>query len=242
MKTSILSRTKMLFVAFCCVASVASVKAQATFSILPSATRSITLTCDASETLMEDSISNPTAGDLDLSYQVVSNTLLSSWTVMFCDWVNCLLTVPSGVKNISTKIPAGSHNESFIVHVTSNSNPGQGSLVLNLWQTSVPSNSVTITWIASACMSAGISEAANNTNFTAYPNPAQDFVNVEITKGYTQNSTVRVYNFVGEKMIEYTGIKSNVQKVDLSKLPEGMYFVKYSNEEGSSVKKILKTR
>jgi Secretion system C-terminal sorting domain len=243
MKTSTLLQTKMLFFACYIFVSLTSVKAQS-FSLLPSGTQSMVLTCDSVDNINDVFINNTSPSDLTLSYQVVSNTLPSSslWSYLFCDWNLCYTSIPTTVKNVTKKIHGGSDSSFFALHITSNNNAGGGKLVVNLWETNAPSNSVTITWYASASAAAGVSEHLNNTGFITYPNPAADFVNVEITSGYSKTGSIQVYNFVGEKLMEFNGIKNNVQKIDLTKLPSGAYFVKYNNGESSSVKKIFKTR
>jgi hypothetical protein len=244
MKKSTLSQTKMMLAAFCCFALTASVKAQATFSILPLATQSIAVTCDSVGVENVIHISNPTSNKLFLSYRVITNTMpdTSIWKYQFCDWFNCKSVLPTGTTTITNEVSPQSQSVSISFHISSNFKKGQGALVLNLYETSMPTNSLTITWNASACMSASILENVTNTSFNVYPNPAQDFVNVEITSGYTKTGTIQVYNFVGDKLMEFNGIKNNVQKIDITKLPAGAYFVKYNNGEGTSVKKIFKTR
>ena len=233
---------KIMLFAFCCFASLATVKAQ-TFSVHPSNIQNITVPCDSTFAADTVYISNPTSSDLAMSYDALTNTLPAAgvWTYQFCDWALCKGFLPTGTTDVGMVVPAGSSDRAFYVHMSSNYISASGSYVIKLYQTGVPSNSLTITWNASSCGS-GISESANQTNFIMYPNPAGDFVNIEITTGYSKTGFIQVYNFVGDKLIELKGIKSNVQKIDLAKLPVGAYFVKYTNGEGTSAKKFFKTK
>ena len=61
----------------------------------------------------------------------------------------------------------------------------------------------------------GVEEATSNT-LTIYPNPANDVINVD--------KTVQIYDLCGKLVMKGSG------KIDVSTLPEGMYFVKSSNE------------
>ena len=61
----------------------------------------------------------------------------------------------------------------------------------------------------------GVEEATSNT-LTVYPNPANDFINVD--------KTVKIYDLCGKLVIKGSG------KIDVSTLPEGMYFVKSEND------------
>ena len=61
----------------------------------------------------------------------------------------------------------------------------------------------------------GVEEATSNT-LTVYPNPANDFINVD--------KTVKIYDLCGKLVTKGSG------KIDISTLPEGMYFVKSEND------------
>lgn len=255
MKTSPFFQTKNLFVIVCCFASMASIKSQ-TFNILPSNTKTMTLICS---TIMQPDtifISNPTLNDISLSYTIISNTLPMQndingaggcWDYQFCDWYKCLPFLPSDTMNPSLSIPATSQSSSMILDIITYTNKGQGSYILKLFETNNPSNSQIVTWNVTGCAAgnectAGISESVSKTNFILYPNPAGDFVNMEITKGYTNNGSIQVYDLAGEKLLELNGIKSSVQKIDLQSLAAGTYFIKYKSVEGVSDRKIFKTK
>lgn len=61
----------------------------------------------------------------------------------------------------------------------------------------------------------GVEEATSNT-LTVYPNPANDFINVD--------KTVKIYDLCGKLVTKGSG------KIDVSTLSEGMYFVKSEND------------
>lgn len=60
-----------------------------------------------------------------------------------------------------------------------------------------------------------VEEATSNT-LTVYPNPANDFINVD--------KTVKIFDLCGKLVMKGSG------KIDVSTLPEGMYFVKSEND------------
>jgi len=257
MKTSTLTQTKIMFVAFCCVVTLSSsVKAQSAFTIFPSNAMTVTLDCDSVKDL-HFYIGNPNTFDINLDWKVKSNTMPlgntlgntdGCWDYMLCDWELCIMEIPSvGTVVSRSAIPAKKDSSDMKLTPLPGKIKGSGTLVIEVFEKSFPSNSKTITWNVTGCTSgavctAGISEAANNTGFSMYPNPAQDFVNVEITSGYSRNGSIEVYNVVGDKLIEFSELKTNIQKIDLTKLTAGAYFVKYSNGQGASVKKIFKTK
>ena len=248
MKSSIFSQTKILFIISWCFASMTSVMSQ-TFSILPSNAISDTAACGTSPHANTIYISNPTSSALDLKYTVVSNAMpdIACWDYMFCDWNQCFPYLPSGTTYPQVLIPANTYTASMILDVTPFNNKGQGSFVITILETNNPSNSQTVTWNIYGCQTgtnctAGIFETVDNNNFVLFPNPAEDFINVEITNSYKPCSSIQVYNVVGEKLLEYSGIKNNKTKIDLTKLPAGGYFIKYYSGEGVSVKQFFKIK
>ncbi len=85
----------------------------------------------------------------------------------------------------------------------------------------------------------GIESITGNNNSSIYPNPAKDFITIEL-KNMLQNETkISIYNLQGELMINKTA-KSEKVNIDISSLPEGVYFVKIINDKGIKSLKIIK--
>lgn len=72
--------------------------------------------------------------------------------------------------------------------------------------------------------------------FTYYPNPVENILNLSYFQKLTN---VEVYNIVG-KQIFAKKLNSNKADVDLSKLSDGVYFLKVYSENGSRTIKVLK--
>jgi hypothetical protein len=74
-----------------------------------------------------------------------------------------------------------------------------------------------------------------------YPNPAKDFIVAEFSNPTHGNFCIELYNLSGRKVsgTDYSN-GGNIFSIDISGLPEGMYFVKISSEEGVILKKIFK--
>ena len=75
----------------------------------------------------------------------------------------------------------------------------------------------------------GINDEKQNNKFTLYPNPCSDFINIEPE---LNSSKIEIYNSLGEKVAEY----NQVQKLDISKYPSGIYTIKSGNKTKSFVK------
>lgn len=70
-----------------------------------------------------------------------------------------------------------------------------------------------------------------------YPNPATDFVNIQLNSG--KESTLKVFNSQGKLMHTVESSTANIQ-LDLSSLSAGLYIIQVSNSEGESSLKLLK--
>jgi uncharacterized repeat protein (TIGR01451 family) len=82
------------------------------------------------------------------------------------------------------------------------------------------------------------SSSSNSDEWNVYPNPSTGavfIVNSSSTKEVTQ---VQVLNAMGQKVLE-ENISSNYKNMDLSKLNNGVYFVKIVSDKSSTVKRIV---
>jgi len=69
-----------------------------------------------------------------------------------------------------------------------------------------------------------------------YPNPSDDKTNIEIEN--TINATIEIYN-VGGRLVFSKELNSKVEKIDVSGLQEGMYFVKVKQELNVRIEKLI---
>lgn len=76
----------------------------------------------------------------------------------------------------------------------------------------------------------------NSMTFNVYPNPANDFINIEINNNYDSNFNISIYNSLGIKVIE----TSNENTINIEDLPSGMYFINVMTENFSQTKKVMK--
>lgn len=240
---------------FCCLFTlIGSTKAQSTFNIVPSNTITSTVDCDSTKEL-HFYIENPNSAPIVMEWRVKSNSLPSQydgetgcWMYQLCDWELCTLKIPD-VNDVISRAPikANTKKNEMKLAVIPQTNKGGGTLVIELFEKDFPSNAKTVTWNVTGCATGqectnSIKESSIHADFIVYPNPAESFVNVELRSEYAKNASVQLYNLMGEKLIELTDLKTNLQKIDLAKLPAGGYFIQYNSGNGSSVKKIFKTQ
>lgn len=78
-----------------------------------------------------------------------------------------------------------------------------------------------------------------NETFTAYPNPAQNILNISIPNNQWNN--INVFNMVGQK-IHGTEISSENHQIDCSSWNEGIYFIQLNSNNGSSTQRVIINR
>lgn len=86
-------------------------------------------------------------------------------------------------------------------------------------------------------MSTATKEIVAQLDFTVFPNPAEDFFNVEIKEEFTQNYTGQLINITG-KILQTTRLQSNSEnRVYLENAPSGISFLLIYNENNQIVGK-----
>ena len=72
-------------------------------------------------------------------------------------------------------------------------------------------------------------------NLSVFPNPTNSIINLKFEA--FQNSDFQLLNLTGQSVLNGS-INSNTHQVDISRLPEGVYFLKV----GKEVRKVLKVK
>ena len=77
---------------------------------------------------------------------------------------------------------------------------------------------------------------ASDDNIYIYPNPNKGEFFIQFNSN--KNRTFEVYNSIGKLVLQSSTNNSNVQ-IDLTNNPRGIYFVKISDENSTSIKKVV---
>ena len=80
--------------------------------------------------------------------------------------------------------------------------------------------------------------AENTNDILIYPLPAIDNIIIEIPEN-TDKGILSIYNISGQKIIEQQ-MSGNKTKFEISTFPNGMYFLKFSDESGVRTSKFIK--
>jgi Secretion system C-terminal sorting domain len=155
------------------------------------------------------------------------------------DWYNsAIISVPTIVSCAGFNISGMSLNSGTIGNISQHvdiCDAGHPS-------TGVDGNSGTIATTTTYCncsntcvLNTGINEVAKSdelTSVSVYPNPANDFLNIRLENNTSEQTTIEVIDIMGNKISEFqfkTACDSVLKKIDISTLPEGMYFLRVNN-------------
>ena len=84
-----------------------------------------------------------------------------------------------------------------------------------------------------------INEYNSSQEFSMFPNPAKDDLTISL-KENTANARLRISNVIGENLYEQNISNQRNLNFDVSKLPQGVYFVTVENSLGRTTKKFIK--
>jgi hypothetical protein len=75
-------------------------------------------------------------------------------------------------------------------------------------------------------------------SFSIYPNPANDEVTIEILNTIWYNSSVNLYNVIGE-IVYQTSVNDKHTVIDISSFTKGVYFIEVENNGIKKFKKLM---
>lgn len=81
-------------------------------------------------------------------------------------------------------------------------------------------------------------EDLSTSAISIYPNPTQGLVNLKFDQSDEIN-TIKIYNLLGESIMQVDLTDENNCTIDLSEFPKGIYIVQISNSESNWVRKII---
>jgi hypothetical protein len=95
-------------------------------------------------------------------------------------------------------------------------------------------------WEAPLYNYVGIAENDISNDFTVYPNPAKNFVDINVTGKTEGPLNISVFNVVGVKVknMEANAAAKTIQ-LNVSSLVAGTYFIKISSKKGYCIKKVI---
>jgi hypothetical protein len=90
-------------------------------------------------------------------------------------------------------------------------------------------------------ISSGIKSVNGNDNdFSIYPNPANNFITLQLPPEFSKTSFIRILDATGREISAKKIVNITAEKIDVSSLARGIYFVQVSNGQSFAVKKFVK--
>ena len=105
------------------------------------------------------------------------------------------------------------------------------------WDNNLWINNTNIQYYYSNFNNLGISDV-NTNNFNLYPNPAHDFIYIDLVNSCSENVSFKLYDLLGNKILETQLNKNN--KIDIAGLNTGIYIFQINNNNNIFDGKLLK--
>jgi hypothetical protein len=80
----------------------------------------------------------------------------------------------------------------------------------------------------------------NQKKLIAYPNPATNVLNIDLSGASQNKGTLSIYNFEGKAVINKEVFSNDILSFDISDLPNGFYICRYINQTEIQSIKIIK--
>ncbi len=81
----------------------------------------------------------------------------------------------------------------------------------------------------------GVNSISGTGNINIFPNPANNFVNIEADNTITN---IKIFNYLGQQLIQVNE-NTNICQINVSSLNSGVYFIKIDTKNGNFVKKLV---
>lgn len=172
---------------------------------------------------------------IHFEWSLIENTLPEGWSYSLCDLGGCYVGVPNGgVMDDITEEEALAGVTGFLkLNITASTFYGEGDISFYVFEYGNPSFgdtvSMHISWTNS---SSGIAENGLN-NVNLYPNPVLKSLNFT---NLSEVDKIQIISLNGEILIDLSP-QSISEKIDVSKISEGIYLAKIIDERGVCVNK-----
>ncbi|MEZ5017963.1 MAG: T9SS type A sorting domain-containing protein [Flavipsychrobacter sp.] len=194
---------------------------------------------------LHNNITNKTGANIQIEWKVVAHDFPASWSggmnLGICDNALCrqnsnnqLLNGSTFTSNDYAPNVKGDFHVQLADYDASTIIPGTYYITVNMKEKGGTYNK-NVTFIFSKWTTSvgNINQASDRVNI--YPNPANNVINVQFGK-YKNIENVSIYNLVGRKMASYNvSSNSSEAKLNIEKIPTGVYFIRLSDSNGNIV-------
>ena len=180
----------------------------------------------------------PSPETITFKWETITNTFPPEWEITLCDYTDCFFEIPaSGTMTEITDAQMTSGVQGFLKLTC---NPGTtyatGVAEFYVYDAADYSRGDTVSFTLRNINQ--LSTPEQSLEFSVYPNPTDDFLNLN-----NQNNEVLSYglfNISGSQVLTGTVAALKSEKIDLSALPRGIYFLDVHTDSGlKKTKKII---
>jgi hypothetical protein len=209
-----------------------TVRAQKTYTINPAKT--VTFTAALNDITIHDIFMvNTGSGSIALTWEKISINVPSQWGYSMCDLGACYPGIPAGAHTMST-VSQGSTG--FLgLNIDPGSTSGTGQVKVRVYQNGFESSADTLTWHINTSI-AGIHEVSLSNKIKIYPQPASDFIQLQLQPG-VEVKDICLYDISGKKV---QSLNLSAEKISISDLERGMYVLSIATKQGRAIKRIVK--
>lgn len=175
----------------------------------------------------------PQAEGIIYEWERLSNTIDSSWSYSLCDYGSCHIGVPTQgtMTSISLAEAQGGMEGFFKLSINIGNAAGEGFLELYVFDSQDHNRGDTVSFRIKYSPTQSTGEfLVENQSLSFYPNPATDEITIETVS--TDAEYLIVSNVIGQHIIKQKVDQISNQKLNLSSLKEGVYFLSLVSESG----------
>jgi len=209
------------------------------FGYTPNKDTTATITNDQYE-IYDIFISTTVPEAITYQFYLVSNTFPGTWGTSLCDYTNCHIGIPTGVKTMTpiTLVEAQNGVQGFLkLTVNVLNNYGSGTVKIYVYDSNDINRGDTVSWTITHVQPSTINDIDDNFSLSFYPNPAKS--NVNFNNDTDENMTVEIYNALGKLVNTNLIFAHEYLKLDVTKFNAGVYFVSFPNNNGDRKTKKL---
>lgn len=155
-----------------------------------------------------------------LGWTLISNNLVSGWDFSLCDYGHCIPGLPAS--GTMDSVPVG--GQGFLgLNVNPYNIAGTGSVRIYVYQFGYESQGDTLTWTVSSVPAGIASNSIGNISLSLYPVPVTSVLYLSGTSSDARKIVIR--DMQGRELKHKEIFAGERSCIDVSELPEGIYFL-----------------
>jgi Secretion system C-terminal sorting domain len=183
---------------------------------------------------------NTTNQTISLGWQVTTQTFPSQWFAQLCGDPVCR-NLPYSGASYSSNIGPG--DTTFLKLTTDPVGiPGALLVVVHVWDSIDPSNSMDVTYIVNASTSTAAASGSLKSKMSISPIPASDAIHLQAHSGQLEKGTARLYDLKGALLLTQAIGNVSASSIDVRDIEPGIYLLRYAAKSGTLTEKVVITR